>query len=1532
MRNIKLFIYATLILIPLAFFYPACGHGAMKPQVDAGWAHAAAIMSNGTLWTWGANNYGQLGNGTTASSGSPERIGSDVDWGSISAGYAHTVALKANGILWTWGWNAYGQLGNGTWNNSALWTSPQQLGTDTNWNSIMAGRQHTIALKSDGSVWSWGINAAGELGIGNNTGPETCYSSQKCSTIPLQVTLGNIVRVAVGRRHTLALRADGTIWSWGYNNYGQIGNGTAANSHAPVQIPAIANVVSIAAGEYHSLALTSDGKLLAWGRNNFGQLGNGTTADSWSPVPVKAQSGEDFSDVVAIAAGEGHSLAVKSDGTLWAWGHNDEGQFGDGTTTNSSYPKQIGNGTNWIYIAGGGDYIGTDASYAHTIALKSDGTLWTWGSDNYGQLGNDASGGNPIKTIGLGDNWATADGGGSHTVSVKPNGTVKSWGDNSYGQLGDGTNTQRLSPQPISIYNAVAAATGLNHSAVLISNGTINTFGDNQYGQLGIGSTGGVSNSPQSIGLYNAASIKAGDNHTLALISNGTVWSWGRNNYGQLGNGTTDDANAPAQASGIINASEITAGDSHSAALISNGTVWTWGRNNYGQLGDGTTNNATTPVQASGIINAASIASGGSHTAALLSNGTVWTWGDNQYGQLGKPAISNSTTPVQVDIYNATSIAAGKEHTVALISNGTLWAWGNNNYGQIGNGTTGGYHDTPVRIGSANNWVWIEAGDYHTLARKSNGELWAWGRNDSGQLGRGDTALQNSPAIVGSTNSPPTANDGSLSLAEDAGATSGSLSASDPDGDPLTFSIVSNGSKGTASITNSTTGAYTYTPTANLNGADSFTFKAYDGSLYSGNATISVTITAVNDTPSFTKGGNQSVSEDAGAQSVDSWATSISPGPSDESSQTLTFNVSNDNNALFSAQPAVASNGTLTYTPASNANGSATVTLSLQDSGGTANGGDDTADSQTFTITVNAVNDVPTNISLSSSSVAENQASGTAVGTLSATDVDAGDTHTFTLVSGSGDTDNGSFTISVTSLKTAAEFDYETKNSYSILVRTTDSGSLTYEKVFAISITNVNDAPVANAQSVSTNEDTAKNITLTGSDVDGDALTYSVLAGPLHGTLSGMAPNLTYTPALNYNGADSFTFKANDTQADSNTATVTINITETAPPVTTASPAGGIYNATQSVTLSCSDSESGCDKTYYCTGAGCGPTTVYSGAIGISNSTVLRFYSKDNAGNSETAKQEAYTIGDIGCTDGGNIQCLVRLDGGGDDNNLSDGKPKLAIEYEFRLSVIDKSGVKPQATLYVSQRGSPSDSQFYSHEMICGGTNYAGGDTCTYRTKLGPASALKFRFKVITGDGKEMTYPPSGYLSGPVVRLLSGYNILGVPRDLTDFALGSSDAFGSSWAYGWNGTQYERVTTSIPVETGEGYFVYGESETLPDLTHNDLQASTYTVLLKPGWNLISNPYGGNVKLSQIKVKKGAETPVTWETAVSAPNEWLTPAVYYYTGSDWGGLYASENVDAAYGQDPYIVQWVGYWLYLGASDDDYSLVFQKPSAQ
>jgi alpha-tubulin suppressor-like RCC1 family protein len=348
----------------------------------------------------------------------------------IGGGAGHTVALGADGKVWAWGQNGVGQLGDGTTTDRH---SPVRVSGLSNVVGIAAGRLHTVALKSNGTVWAWGYNFDGELGDGTI---DTRYS-------PVQVSglSGVIAIAAIGNGYfTVALKADGTVWAWGDNSYGQLGDGTTTKRLNAVQVSGLSGVIAISGGFVHTLALKADGTVWAWGNNGYGQLGDGTTTERHSPVQVSGLSG-----VGGIGAGYRHSVACRSDGTAWAWGYNLYGQVGDGTTTTRSNAVQV-SGLSGVSAVAAGQY--------HTVALKSNGQVWACGYNNYGQLGDGTTTQRltPVQTsVATGLTGASAIAAGiNHNVALKTDGTIWTWGYNANGQLGDGTTTSRSSPVMVS--------------------------------------------------------------------------------------------------------------------------------------------------------------------------------------------------------------------------------------------------------------------------------------------------------------------------------------------------------------------------------------------------------------------------------------------------------------------------------------------------------------------------------------------------------------------------------------------------------------------------------------------------------------------------------------------------------------------------------------------------------------------------------------------------------------------------------------------------------------------------------------------------------------------------------------------------------------------------------------------------------------------------------------------------------------------------------------------------------------------------
>ena len=318
-----------------------------------------------TLLAWGGNTQGALGLGNTTNYSSPKQVSSLTNWLSISGGYYGAMLIDTANKLYGTGGNDYGQLGLG---NVTAVSSFTQVGALTTWSWVGSGGYHTTAIKTDGTLWVWGRNDNGQLGLstyGNS------YSS------PKQVgSLTTWARSIGGGKFTIAVKTDGTIWSWGRNINGYLGLGDTANRSSPVQIGALTNwTTKIYSGSQQTFAIKNDGTLWAWGGNNSGTLGQGNTTYYSSPKQIGALT--TWSDI----APRGNAvIALKTDGTLWSWGNNVYGQLGLGNRTNYSSPKQVGSLTNWSTLSGS-----TAASLISVV--KADGTLWSWGYNASGGLG-----------------------------------------------------------------------------------------------------------------------------------------------------------------------------------------------------------------------------------------------------------------------------------------------------------------------------------------------------------------------------------------------------------------------------------------------------------------------------------------------------------------------------------------------------------------------------------------------------------------------------------------------------------------------------------------------------------------------------------------------------------------------------------------------------------------------------------------------------------------------------------------------------------------------------------------------------------------------------------------------------------------------------------------------------------------------------------------------------------------------------------------------------------------------------------------
>jgi alpha-tubulin suppressor-like RCC1 family protein len=1023
----------------------------------------------------------------------------DAGWLALAAGVFHTLGLADNGNLYSWGASNFGQLGPGPLirYSPTLLTNPVGVAS---WKAVGAGITHSLAIGDDCTVYAWGADNFGQLGIGsqlNQTNQTPVQNLSVCPVFTNQPPFAFSQSLIATQRSALAITLTGSD---------------------PDNDPLTFRIVTppalgVLTGAPPTVLYISTTNFLTTVTDAFTFVANDGFTDS-APATVSLTLFP-----LTGSSNTGPVISITSTDTI-----SSEARNPDGTTNTANFTiRRAGDSTNLIpvvLIVGGTATYGLDyytvpplnvTSNSHTTFITSTGpgsipftliplndTLtegtefasFIIGSNSSYTIGSpgqtaisilDSNNVAPPSTrilfptepasylsqnnieirvanTNISSLKVYADTnllaslvvlppiGGSFVFNLVTNfsigiHTIFSVANNSitsapvhFAVLG----TNAFSPHSVSL-----GKTPVANSSFVVVRGALFDWGDDRFGNLGDGS---LSNAvPTGVTLPIQIPLPAdlqvipefipgwmqvasGTRHTLALDTGGLLYVAGDHSLGQTGNSTNSSQPffTPFRLfspGAFITCKDIAAGSLHSLALANNGQLYAWGFNAFGQLGVGSNSTVLGPTLVrfpAGVTAWTAIAAGTNHSLALANDGNIYAWGQGFGGVLGNGASTNSPVPQRVirpvEVTAWLKIAAGANHNLALGNNGKLYAWGLGNSGQLGNGTFANFA-VPMPVNAppgVSDWQAIAAGTFHSLGIGNDGNLYAWGTGLQGQLGPNagaGNAVRPTPVLV------PSQDGMGAWKAVAAGATH-SLGL----GDNCTlYSWGANnlGQLGIGSLTGQT----------NLQAVHNI-------------GDICISPITTNHAPSFVKGPDITVPEDAGLQAVTNWVTSINSGDPSETNQILTFVVTNDNPILFSTQPGITPSGNLFFASTPNSNGLAHVTVTLRDNGGTANGGQDTSAPQTFLIT----------------------------------------------------------------------------------------------------ITPVNDAPVAQSASVTVNEDTPITIHLNASDVDGDPLTFSIATPPAHGTLSGTPPNVTYLAFANYNGADSFTFKANDGQLNSELATISISV------------------------------------------------------------------------------------------------------------------------------------------------------------------------------------------------------------------------------------------------------------------------------------------------------------------------------------------------------------------------------------------------------
>lgn len=848
-------------------------------KIAAGTHHSSAITSDGRMFMWGMNLFYQLGDLTKVNKSVPTDITSLFGLTSqekivdLALGYGHSAALSSNGRIFTWGNNEYGQRGQYIYEHEPTDLTPQlMLIGDEVVAKIAVGERNTAAITSNGRLFIWGSNLSGELGIGT-TGYYREVPMDMASNFNLET--GEVfVNVAIGGYHCIAITSFGRVFTWGSNGEGQLGDGTKVSKSIPTDITSNFGFmedekpVMVSLGLKYSAILTSRQRTFIWGDNQFGQLGIGEVSDNDKLLPIDVSSNFYFytlnepRDIAYIELGNYHGAAVNSSGRIFTWGANDKGQLGEGSyglnvkryapyyvnfytplnidsemkqfgsTIFGIYPTKTGYTFDGWYLdhdltqrytfskmpaqnlslyakwslnqytitfnTNGGTYLNPIKQYygtevAEPKASKTGSHFLGWYTDplltneyhfntmqaedltlyakweniqytiTYGYITSDYK---PNSQLPLypGETMIQIAIGESHSIAVTSLGRVFTWGSNTYGQLGNNSFTS--SNKPINItsnfYGAkiIQVSAGYYHSMALSDNGRVFVWGDNQRYQIGDG-TKNLKATPYEITSSFSLSqnekitqIEASGINSAILTSNNRTFMWGTsvNNYRYF---TPYDLSSTYYLNDNDRIIQLDLSEGHFGFLTNSGSVYLWGSNYYGQVGG---SQSTTYVETPQIFSIGNfnlqpnekiikIALGRDHTSALSSNGRIFTMGSNSLGQLADTTVDIRSYPQDVTASFALNsgeiivkIFTGANSNMAVTSLGRIFAWGDNSKGQFGNGTTN-TQTLPINVTTYFGFSLDEQvtdmslGDGHQIVMTSKGRVFVWGNNGYGQLG-----------------------------------------------------------------------------------------------------------------------------------------------------------------------------------------------------------------------------------------------------------------------------------------------------------------------------------------------------------------------------------------------------------------------------------------------------------------------------------------------------------------------------------------------------------------------------------------------------------------------------------------------------------------------------------------------------------------------------------------------------------------------------------------------------------------------------
>ena len=742
-----------------------------RPQADiftkiATGATTCALTSSGAAYCWGQGAYGKLGNGTTTDSNVPVAVTmpTGVTFSAISVADEQSCALSTTGSAYCWGNNWRWQLGNGT-NTASKVPVAVTMPAGVTFTAIVSGSEFNCALATTSTIYCWG------------DAPNSLSYTPAAVNMPTGVS---VTAISAQDFNICALTASGAAYCWGNNDKGQIGDGTTTNSFTPVAVtmPTGVSFKEIQTSNRNTCAITTTNTAYCWGYNGFGQIGNGTTTNTnrTTPVAVTMPTGVSFT---SITVGYDYNCALTNIGTGYCWGWNGWAQFGNGTTTDSNVPVAVTMPTGVSFSAISIAKFGS----THSCALATTGKAYCWGSNSIGQLGVCDLVNRNLPTLVCFDYSPASTSTPTQTSTRTSTSTQTATVTQTSTRTQTPTATRTVPASMLRTANVIVA--GQNHTCAILDNSSVKCWGYNANGQLGyddVTTRGNTTGSMAALGTVNlgtghtAKAIAAGAYHTCVILEDNSVKCWGLNFSGQLGyddNTARGNTAGSMAALGTVNlgtgrtAKAITAGNGHTCVILDDNSAKCWGKNYSGELGYDNTfyrGDNIGEMAALGAINlgtgrtAKVISAGGDHTCAVLDDNSAKCWGYNAFGQLGydnttdRGKTSGSMAalgPINLgDGRSAKSIVAGVFYTCAVLDNNSMKCWGENGHGDLGyddttdRGKTTGSMATlaTVNLGVGRSAKSIDIGEHHTCVILDDNNVKCWGFNGVGQLGYDNSA------------------------------------------------------------------------------------------------------------------------------------------------------------------------------------------------------------------------------------------------------------------------------------------------------------------------------------------------------------------------------------------------------------------------------------------------------------------------------------------------------------------------------------------------------------------------------------------------------------------------------------------------------------------------------------------------------------------------------------------------------------------------------------------------------------------------